>query len=367
MDPIADAGLCHPDTIGEFDLYVPKDETGAFKAYDSPGDSYADTLEVMRGLVPSHVVFNGAKGALTGDGLRGASTITQQLARNLFPDDIGNSASVTRKIREAITARKIEGVYTKDEILELYLNTVPFLYNAHGIEMAARTYFSTSADDLDRLQAATLVGMLKGTSSYNPYRHPERALARRNVVLGQMVRFGDLPEAAPQPAEILDGRLLIAVLALAGAVGWLFKLAKFPAAFLLGAMAVSAVLHGAEIVTAAVPPWMTIAAFIALGSMIGTRFSGTTFAELKRSMAAGVFVTIASVAIAALFALLAAYLTGFPVPSVLIAFAPGGLETMVAMSVLLGSDPTFVAAHHVARLLMLTMIIPLFLIRGKRN
>ena len=136
-----------------------------------------------------------AKGALTGDGLRGASTITQQLARNLFPDDIGNSASVTRKIREAITARKIEGVYTKDEILELYLNTVPFLYNAHGIEMAARTYFSTSADDLDRLQAATLVGMLKGTSSYNPYRHPERALARRNVVLGQMVRFGDLPEA----------------------------------------------------------------------------------------------------------------------------------------------------------------------------
>jgi len=179
--------------------------------------------------------------------------------------------------------------------------------------------------------------------------------------------FGDLPEVAPQAAAILDVRLLVAILALAGAVGWLFKLAKFPAAFLLGAMAVSAVLHGAEIVTAAVPPWMTIAAFIALGSMIGTRFSGTTFAELKRSMAAGVFVTIASVAIAALFALLAAYLTGFPVPSVLIAFAPGGLETMVAMSVLLGSDPTFVAAHHVARLLMLTMIIPLFLIRGKRN
>ena len=179
--------------------------------------------------------------------------------------------------------------------------------------------------------------------------------------------FGDLPEVAPQAAAILDVRLLVAILALAGAVGWLFKLAKFPAAFLLGAMAVSAILHGAEIVTAAVPPWMTIAAFIALGSMIGTRFSGTTFAELKRSMAAGVFVTIASVAIAALFALLAAYLTGFPVPSVLIAFAPGGLETMVAMSVLLGSDPTFVAAHHVARLLMLTMIIPLFLIRGKRN
>ncbi len=136
-----------------------------------------------------------AKGVATGEGMRGASTITQQLARNLFPDAIGNDASVTRKLREAITALKIERVYTKDEILELYLNTVPFLYNAHGIEMAARTYFSTSADDLDRLQAATLVGMLKGTSSYNPYRHPERAKARRNVVLGQLVRFGDLDPA----------------------------------------------------------------------------------------------------------------------------------------------------------------------------
>ncbi len=136
-----------------------------------------------------------AVGAATGRGLRGASTLTQQLARNLFPDEIGNSASVTRKLKEGITALKIERVYTKDEILELYLNTVPFLYNAHGIEMAARTYFSTDAGSLDRLQAATLVGMLKGTSSYNPRRNPERALARRNVVLGQMVTYGDLPEA----------------------------------------------------------------------------------------------------------------------------------------------------------------------------
>ncbi|MEM0961560.1 MAG: transglycosylase domain-containing protein [Bacteroidota bacterium] len=142
------------------------------------------------------------KDVVTGNGLRGASTITQQLARNLFPDRIGNAASITRKLREAITALKIEGVYTKDEILELYLNTVPFLYNAHGIEMAARTYFSTDAGSLDRLQAATLVGMLKGTYSYNPYRRPERALARRNVVLGQMVKYSALdPDEAAQLAD----------------------------------------------------------------------------------------------------------------------------------------------------------------------
>ncbi|MEM6285573.1 MAG: transglycosylase domain-containing protein [Bacteroidota bacterium] len=134
-------------------------------------------------------------GVARGRGLRGGSTLTQQLARNLFPEEVGNHASVTRKVKEAVTALKIERVYTKDEILELYLNTVPFLYNAWGIEMAARTYFSTDAGSLDRLQAATLVGMLKGTSSYNPKRNPERARARRNVVLGQMVKYGDLPEA----------------------------------------------------------------------------------------------------------------------------------------------------------------------------
>ncbi|CAN5306855.1 transglycosylase domain-containing protein [soil metagenome] len=127
--------------------------------------------------------------------LQGGSTITQQLARNLYPEEIGRSATLTRKIREAITALKIESVYTKDEILETYLNTVPFLYNAYGIEMAARTYFDKSADKLDVLESATLVGMLKGTSYYNPVQNPERSVQRRNTVLSQMVRHGKLLEA----------------------------------------------------------------------------------------------------------------------------------------------------------------------------
>lgn len=131
---------------------------------------------------------------LTGD-RQGGSTITQQLARNLYPEEIGRSLSITRKIKEAITAFKIEAVYSKDEILETYLNTVPFLYNAFGIEMAARTYFDKSASTLNLLESATLVGMLKGTSYYNPVLNPERALARRNIVLAQMVKSGTLPEA----------------------------------------------------------------------------------------------------------------------------------------------------------------------------
>ena len=132
---------------------------------------------------------------LSGD-LQGGSTITQQLARNLYPEEIGRAPTLTRKVKEAITALKIEAVYTKDEILETYLNTVPFLYNAFGIEMAARTYFDKSADELDVLESATLIGMLKGTSYYNPVLNPERALQRRNIVLAQMARHGKL-DAGP--------------------------------------------------------------------------------------------------------------------------------------------------------------------------
>jgi penicillin-binding protein 1A len=127
--------------------------------------------------------------------LQGGSTITQQLARNLYPDEVGRAPTVTRKIKEAITALKIERVYRKNEILETYLNTVPFLYNAYGIELAARTYFDKSAGELGVLESATLIGMLKGTSYYNPVTNPERALQRRNTVMAQMVKHGALTAA----------------------------------------------------------------------------------------------------------------------------------------------------------------------------
>lgn len=130
-----------------------------------------------------------------GGDTQGGSTITQQLARNLYPDQVGRAQTLTRKIKEAITALKIESVYSKPQILETYLNTVPFLYNAYGIEMAARTYFDKPADKLDVLQSATLIGMLKGTAYYNPVLNPERALERRNTVLAQMVKYHKLTPA----------------------------------------------------------------------------------------------------------------------------------------------------------------------------
>ena len=137
----------------------------------------------------------------------GGSTLTQQLARNLYPEEIGRKRTVTRKIKETITAIKIEYAYTKKEILETYLNSMPFLYNAFGIEMAARTYFDKSAQKLTVLESATLIAMLKGTSYYNPVLNPERALRRRNVVLAQMVKRKVLSQADFDKLKIQPIRL----------------------------------------------------------------------------------------------------------------------------------------------------------------
>lgn len=148
--------------------------------YEHPG------VDVRRTLAAAFRTANGDT--------QGGSTITQQLVRNLYPEEIGRARTVNRKLREIITATRIEQRYTKDEILETYLNTVPFLYNVYGIEMAARTYFGKPAAELGALESATLVGMLKGTHYYNPVVNPERARGRRDVVLAQMVRGGHLSD-----------------------------------------------------------------------------------------------------------------------------------------------------------------------------
>ena len=138
---------------------------------------------------------------------QGGSTLTQQLARNLFPEEIGRSRSLHRKLKELVTALRIEQLYSKREILEAYLNTAPFLFNAVGVEMAARTYFNKPASELNEVESATLVGMLKGPRYYNPVLNPERARERRNLVLAQMQKRGSLEAArlrqlAAQPLQV---------------------------------------------------------------------------------------------------------------------------------------------------------------------
>lgn len=133
--------------------------------------------------------------SLNGD-VQGASTLTQQLARNLFPKRIGNERSLMRKLRELTLALKIERAYSKDEILALYLNHVHFPYRVTGVEMAAQTYFGKSAADVDLHEAALLVAMLKGPKRYDPLGAPERAKQRRNLVLALMQQQGAIDGAA---------------------------------------------------------------------------------------------------------------------------------------------------------------------------
>lgn len=141
----------------------------------------------MRVLVKSVLLMDDSAG--------GGSTLSQQLAKNLFPRrKYWVFSTLINKMRETFTARRLERTYSKEELLNLYLNTVPFGEDIFGIKVAAQRFFNTSPRHLRPEQAAVLVGMLKGNTLYNPARHPENALKRRNVVLSQMVKYKYLSE-----------------------------------------------------------------------------------------------------------------------------------------------------------------------------
>jgi len=152
----------------------------------------------FRGLVRVLV-----KTIILGQNTGGGSTITQQLAKNLFlPRDLSHDPAIVRasklavaKFKEWQTAVKLEKSYTKEEIITMYLNVFDFIYNAVGINSAARIYFNTTPDSLNIEQSAMLVGMLKNSVAYNPLRNEESALRRRNVVISQMERYGYISHA----------------------------------------------------------------------------------------------------------------------------------------------------------------------------
>ncbi|SMO45683.1 penicillin-binding protein 1A [Solitalea koreensis] len=146
-------------------------------------------------------LFSSFFSTLSGD-RRGASTITQQLAKNLFKTRRKKSYgllthipvlnTIIYKAKEWITAVKLEYIYSKDEILTLYLNTVSFGNNAFGVKVASNRYFNKQVNDLTTEEAAVLVGMLKATSTYNPISNPDKSKDRRNVVLSQMLKHKHL-------------------------------------------------------------------------------------------------------------------------------------------------------------------------------
>ncbi len=147
-----------------------------------------DEIALLRVLVKTILLQDHSAG--------GGSTISQQVAKNLFPrNDLWVFSMPVNKLREAIIAYRLERIYTKEDILTLYLNTVPFSENIFGIELAAERFFNKSPGNLTVDEAAVLVGMLKANNSYNPRLHPERSKERRNVVISQMVKNNYLTEA----------------------------------------------------------------------------------------------------------------------------------------------------------------------------
>lgn len=175
-------------------------------------------------------LLGAAKDAATGRGGRGASTITQQLAKNMFRvrtqystglfGQIPGVKMLIMKSKEWIVAMKLE-IYNsfkygrtegKKNILTMYANTVDFGSNSFGIKTACKTYFNTTPERLTASQAAVLVGMLKATTYYNPISHPENSLRRRNIVLDNMLRHGDLTQAefkeySEEPIDVSEFRV----------------------------------------------------------------------------------------------------------------------------------------------------------------
>src|SRR5687767_1579424 len=138
---------------------------------------------------------------------QGFSTITMQLARNVFPDKISRERSPVRKLKEAKVARAIEAKYDKKKILELYLNQISLGNGAHGVEVASQRYFGKSVRDLNLAEAATLAALPKAPERYNPRKHPDRAVQRRNTVLGLMRKNGAISPADESVARAYPLRL----------------------------------------------------------------------------------------------------------------------------------------------------------------
>jgi penicillin-binding protein 1A len=139
--------------------------------------------------------------AVYGPGRPGGSTITQQLARNQFSERIGFDVSPLRKAKEAKVARDIEKIYSKDEILEAYLNQINFGHGWYGIETASRNYFGKSASQLNLPEAALLAALPKAPTRYSPLLNPEAALRRRNLVLDLMAEQGYINRTEAEAAK----------------------------------------------------------------------------------------------------------------------------------------------------------------------
>lgn len=188
----------------------------------------------------------------------------------------------------------------------------------------------------------------------------------RVLILTLAVPFLVISAEADQPATTavvlpMSYAVHLAIGVLSLIAGLVFQKIKIPAAFLFGGMFISAVSHATGLVEGNMVDWLTIPAFVLMGIVIGTRFNAVKFDQIIRSFFGALIVNGVAIIVTVVASYFVASWTDLPITHILIALAPGGLETMAAMGVLMDANPAFVAAHHTARLLFLTFFIPLIM------
>ncbi|MBF9035995.1 AbrB family transcriptional regulator [Rhodobacterales bacterium HKCCE2091] len=169
--------------------------------------------------------------------------------------------------------------------------------------------------------------------------------------------------ALPAGREAMAPLPILALAVAGAAVAVLFLRLRIPAAVLLAGLAVSGAAHAGGLVSGAMPQWLAIPAFVTMGALIGTRFSGVTLRDIGGAALASLTLAAFAIAVTVVAAEAVHAMVGLPRVDLMIAFAPGGLETMAALSLMLGADPAFVALHHLGRLLFLSVLVPALMLR----
>lgn len=158
--------------------------------------------------------------------------------------------------------------------------------------------------------------------------------------------------------KVMDYQWIVLLALGAAIIGYILKKLKIPAAYLIAGMIISTVTHITSMVEGMIPQATIIPAFIIMGCLIGTRFNGARMQTIKAVLWPAIVFFIVALSISTLGAVIVYFVTGVPFAQILIAFAPGGVEAMIAMALLLNADPTFVAAHHIMRLFILAALLP---------
>lgn len=186
------------DPVTGWRTFVPLDQVSQV-AIDATIAAEDATFWQHHGVEP-YAIARGLAINLTGAGSSGASTITQQIARSLYPEKIGNDVTYTRKGKEALAAVALERAYTKQDILTMYVNQIFYGNRSYGIEAAAQTFFHKNASELNLSEASLLAGLPQQPTGYNPSLYPEEAKERQEYVLDQMVKLRYLTRAEAEAA-----------------------------------------------------------------------------------------------------------------------------------------------------------------------